>query len=250
MKTKIFIATLILSLSITVRAYADTTPSPTSAILNQQINQLKDKIASQVSKLNLVEKRGVIGTIQDTSTSQITLTDMQGNIQYVDLDEITKYSSAANSSFGLSDLQKGMEVSVLGIYNKESQRILGRFIDTVSVPNRYYGEIASIDNKNFDITLTTTDGKSIEVEIDTTSTLSSYTPNAGLIKYGFSKLSVGDRVEVIGYPDKTNSSLILDDRLIDYLSVPKIPNLTLVTPTAAVTPTSSSKGAKTVIPAK
>src|SRR5277367_4878653 len=107
MKKNIFITTLLLlSFTLTGTASAATSPTPTpgnSQIENNQINQLKDKIASQVSQLNLVEKRGVIGTIQDVNSSQITLTTYEGDVQYVDVDEITKFSSAdAGSSFGIS----------------------------------------------------------------------------------------------------------------------------------------------------
>ena len=40
--------------------------SPTQKVtekLNEQINDLKDRIASRVAQLNLVEKRGIVGTI-------------------------------------------------------------------------------------------------------------------------------------------------------------------------------------------
>ena len=43
-------------------------PSDKSALsekLNQEINNLKEKIASRVSELNLVEKRGIIGTVTE-----------------------------------------------------------------------------------------------------------------------------------------------------------------------------------------
>src|SRR4051812_49382042 len=75
------------------------TPKPTTAAattptkaaldkkLNEQINQLKEKIASRVSELNLVEKRGMIGTVTEISGSKITMKDVQGNTRFVDVDE-------------------------------------------------------------------------------------------------------------------------------------------------------------------
>lgn len=250
MKRQLLIATLIASLAMTGQAYAATTTPTTDPALNNQINTLKNKIASQVAQLNLVEKRGVIGTIQQVSANQMALIDTNGNTQYVDLDEITKFSSAASSSFGLSDLKKGMLVSVLGIYNKESQRILARFVDTETVPTRYYGEIAAIDGKNFAITVATDDQKMAKVEIDTTSTVYSYTNGSDLTRYGFSKLTVGDRVAVIGYPDKKDATMLIADRMIDYLNAPKNPNITMVTPTVVPTASPTSTGAKSLNPIK
>ncbi|SRR6266568_438701 len=251
MKKKILITTLLLFFVWTNQTFA-ATPTPTSsAAVNSQINQLKDKIASQVSKLNLVEKRGVIGIIQAVANNQITLTDTQGRTRFVDVDEITKFSSgASNASFGLSDLKKGMLVSVLGIYNKESQRILARFIDTTTVPTRYAGEITAIDGKNFLLSMMTVDQKSVKVEIDTASTVSSYSNGGSLTKYGFSKLNVGDLVEVVGYPDKKDATLLIADRMIDFLDAPKDQKIMIVTPTASATFAPTNAGAKNIKPIK
>jgi uncharacterized protein DUF5666 len=252
MKSKTLITTLMLTLSFAGTAYA-ATPTPTtstSQLENTQINQLKNKIASQVSQLKLVEKRGIIGTIQAVTDNQITLQDIHQQVRYVDLDEITKYESLSGSSLDLTDIKKGMQVSVFGIYNKDSQRILARFVSVATIPTRYYGEIVAIDKPNFDVTIMTDDQKSQKVEIDTSSTVSSYTGGSSTSTYGFSKLSVGDRVEVIGYPDKTNSSLLEVDRMIDYLDVPKDPNISFVTPTPVVTLAPKSKGAKSISPIK
>lgn len=253
MKKSFLIILCILTITFTTNVYAAVTPSPassgTSQNLNNQINQLKDKIASRVSQLNLVEKRGIVGTIQDVTNSQITLADTQGRTRYIDVDEITKFSSAAsNASFGLSDLKKGMNVSVLGIYNKESQRILARFIDTMAMPKRVNGEIAAIDNKNFQLSIMTADQKTIKVEIDTTSTVTSYSSGGSLTKYGFSKLNSGDRVEVIGYPDKKDATLLIADRLIDLLNAPKDPNISLTTSTTNITTAPTTAGIKNSTP--
>jgi len=251
-KTILLIAGLLFFVVInTAYAAATPTPNPTgSAQLNSQINQLKDKIASQVSKLNLVEKRGIIGTIQSVGNNQITLTDPQGQTRYVDVDEITKFSSASNTTFGLSDLKKGMLISALGIYNKESQRILARYIDTEIVPTRYAGEITGIDGKNYQLTIMTTEQKTVKVEIDTTSTVNSYTTGGELTKYGFSKLTVGDRVFVTGYPDKKDATLIIADRMIVYLDAPKDASIQIVTPTPAATVAPTSAGGKNLKPIK
>lgn len=254
MKIGTTITTLLLSILLAGQVYA-AAPSPTSnpsQTETNQINQLKNKIASQVSQLNLVEKRGVIGTIQsiDTNANQITLTTYGGTIQYLDIDEITKYSNGEGTPLALTDMKKNMLVSVLGIYNKESQRILARYIDVETVPTRYYGEITAIDKTNYDFTITTDDQKSEVIEIETNSTVVSYNGDTTLNTYGFPKLALGDRVDAIGYPDKNSPSELIADRVIDYLNVPKDPDITFATPTPTVTIAPTGKGTKSISPIK
>jgi hypothetical protein len=250
--TSLFVFVLATNPTLAVAATSTTAATPTpDQKLNQQINQLKDKIASRVSELNLVEKRGIIGVVLEVKSNQITITDSNGDPRYVDVDEITKFSSATNkSSFGISDLTKGTRVSILGLYNKESKRILARFIDTQVVPTRYDGVIATIDTKNLQFTLATDDKKQANIDIATTTKINSYNKDAGLVKYGFSKLVVGDRVSVLGYPDKKDPTLLVADRVIDFLNVPKDPNvvISISTPTPSAEPTSA--GAKNIKPIK
>lgn len=231
-------------------AYA-ATPTPNQK-LNQQIDQLKDKIASRVSELNLVEKRGIIGVVQSTKSNQITITDITGQTRLIDVDEITKFSSPTNkSSFGISDLTKGTRVSVLGLYNKESKRILARFIDVDVEPTRYVGVITSVDKKNLTFVIQTHDKNQVTINVETPTKIYSTTAGSSLAKYGFSKLVVGDRVFTVGYPDKKDAKILNADRIIDLLGAPKDPNVSVVsasTPTPSAAPTSA--GAKNIQPIK
>ncbi|MCL5432936.1 MAG: hypothetical protein M1524_02360 [Patescibacteria group bacterium] len=109
------------------------TPSPTSQTpttekLNEQISDLKEKIASRVAQLKLVERRGMVGVVTDVSDTQITLTDLSGNTRFADVDELTKfYALKETESFGISDIQKGTKLGILGLYNKQTRKILARF---------------------------------------------------------------------------------------------------------------------------
>src|SRR3989344_7962603 len=105
-----------------------------SGLTQQQINALTNKIASRVAQLKLVEKRGVIGKVTDVSNTQITLSDMSGNTRFVDVDEFTKFKSDSKS-FGISDIEKGQKIGALGLYNKQSRRILARFVEVLQIPD-------------------------------------------------------------------------------------------------------------------
>ena len=206
------------------------TSAPTSATssaamgekLNEQINQLKERIASRVAELNLVEKRGFIGTVKETTGNQITITDLKGKTRFVDVDEITKFSSpTSKNGFGLSDLTKGTKISVLGLYNKQSQRVLARFIGTFTTPSYLSGRISSIDKKNYFITITSEDQKETKIDIETFSTISIYTKEEGISKYGFSKLTIGDKITVTGFPDKKDPNMLVSSRVMILPEVPQ-----------------------------
>lgn len=227
--------------------------------LNQQINQLKERIASRVAELNLVEKRGVIGTVSDTSGNQITFKDITNKTRYIDVDEITKFeSSDSKNGFGLSDLVKGTKISVLGNYNKQSQRILGRFIETITTPTYLSARIADIDKKNYIVTVISEDKKQTKVDVGTSTTISTYSKEDGITKYGFSKLEIGDKVMVTGFPDKKESGLLVATRILDLSELPANPNIIIpqsseeISPTPEVTEdnTPSPKVLKKITPTK
>lgn len=242
---------LFISFTHTVNAAAQKTtptvaPTEKDEKLNTQINQLKEKIASRVAELNLVEKRGVIGVVTEVSAHQITLTDVSGKNRMIDVDEITKFSSASNKNFGLSDLTKGTKISVLGLYNKQSKRILARFISIATIPNFFSGTISEIDKKNFIITVVTEDQKQTKVDIQTSTKILTQEQDAGLIKYGFSKLAVGNRVFVVGTPNKKDPSLFVATRFITLPQLPSNPNVVISQPetvaaTEAITPATGKK---------
>lgn len=202
-------------------------PTPTSETsketinekLSEQINQLKEKIASRVSELNLVEKRGLIGTVSEVSGSKITVKDVHGNVRFIDVDEITKFSSPSNKTFGLSDITKDTKISVLGLYNKQSKRLLARFINTSVDPVFVSGTISDIDTKEFFITVTTSDNKKVILENQTSTKIFLYDGEDDVVRSGFSKLEVGARITAIGFPDKTDPKIILPERIINLSSL-------------------------------
>jgi hypothetical protein len=240
----------ILSLFFVTSSVNAATPSETpvpskkaglDAKLNAQISELKEKIASRVSELNLVERRGIIGVVSEVSGNKITIKDVSGKTRFIDVDEITKFSSASNKSFGLSDLTKGTRVSALGLYNKQSKRILARFINTSIDPTIINGAITALDDKNFFITITTDDQKQIKLDIQTNSKIFSYDKKDGLARSGFSKLVLGNRVMAIGFPDKKDATTIVPNRVTEFTDIPKSPKISAPEPEESVSITPASK---------
>lgn len=225
-----------------------TTPSPaitpTQADI-QQIDALKNQIASKVAQLNLVEKRGIIGTVTDANNSQITLTDVNGNIRFVDVDELTKFSNpnVSGTSFGISDITKNMTLGILGLYNKQSRRILAREIDVLTLPNILTGAVYSVDNKNFNFYIVSEDNKQTFIDVENITKTYSYSAGAVLVNAGFSKIKVSETVMVIGFFDKQNNDHIIASRIIllpDVPMSPKINTTPALNPGASITPSTGS----------
>mgnify|MGYP001791461611 CR=1 FL=1 len=222
------------------KAVIATVSANVSEKISNQINQLKDKIASRVSELNLVEKRGIIGTVTDTTSSKITIVDNTNTTKQVDVDEITKFSSSTTKgTFGLSDITKGTKVSVLGLYNKQTKKILARFVRTSVDPVFITGAISETDPKNIMLTLKNADNKAIKIDVVPSTKILSYSKDAAASKVLFLGLSIGDRVVVIGYPDKKDSNLVVATRIVILPDLPKDPKIDITIPSPTATPTTA-----------
>lgn len=260
-KTKIQILALfgVCYLSFGLYAYAatpSTTPPPTAIQdkLINQINDLKEKIASKVAQLKLVDKRAIIGTVVDKTNTQITVNDLSDQTRFVDVDEITKFSGPDSSStFGISDLSQGTVISILGLYNKESRRITARFIDTYTLTHFISGIVLSVDKENGTFIVIAEGGRQTKIDVENVTKTSLYTKDGGLEKGGFSKVSAGDRVSIVGYPDKKDKTMIIATRIIIFSDLPKNPNI--IIPNGGLqdnggTPVTSTGSGKKLTPIK
>ncbi len=263
MKKIIFCLFLIAYLLLLVNPIYAISPSPspdtsTSTKANQfeqQITSLKDRIASRVAELKLVQRRGVIGTVTDISNTVITLTDLQGKTRLIDVDELTKFTSpSAKSAFGISDITKGTKLGILGLYNKQSQRLLARFVNVLVLPQIISGGTVSVDSSNFAFTVATDAGQQ-NIDVETTTKTTSYSKDAGALRIGFSKIKPNQHVIVVGYPNLKDKNRISASSILVLLDIPvnariEIPTPTSITPTITDISPTTSKISPTPSPAK
>lgn len=212
---------------------SDSTPTPTASesnksdSFNQQINALKNRIASRVAQLKLVEKRGIIGRVTDVSDTQITVSDLKDHTRFIDVDELTRFSSpTVKGAFGISDITKGTNIGVLGLYNKESRRILARFVDILNLTKIVHGTVLSTDSINYTLTVTTKDNKEISFDVEATTRTLSYSKDGGLTRSGFSKIKEDERVIVITQTDPKNKDKLVASKIILLPDIPKNPKIT------------------------
>lgn len=204
--------------------------------INDRVDELKNKIASRVAELNLVEKRGIVGVVESVSDVQITINDLSNKRRIIDVDEFTKFSLGKEDS-GISDIKKGAKISILGLYNKESQRLLARFINEVSIPLFLEGVISQKNKENFTINLATEDGTNYTIDIEKITKTFEYSKGE-LEEAGFSKLETFQNAFVIGYPEAKDRTRITGSKIIVFPGFPKNPKIKIITePSVSPTPT-------------
>ncbi len=238
------------ALSPTPKTSLTDTPTPTQAgALDKQISDLKERIASKVAQLRLVERRGIFGRVTDVSNSQITISDIQDNPRFIDVDELTKFASpSAKDSFGISDITKGSTLGILGLYNKQSQRLLARFVNVLNLPSFFHGTVTSVDKIDYTFVLSTDDKTSMTIGIEDITKTISYTKDSDITRSGFSKILPDEHVIVIGFPDAQDKTQLTATRVILFPDIPKNPKIVTtsdISPTAEPTNTASSSGTKT-----
>ncbi|MCL4354039.1 hypothetical protein M1349_01040 [Patescibacteria group bacterium] len=222
MKKIIILIALLLTFTSSSKNVLAATPTPEPKA-QQQIDDLKTKIASRVAELKLVEKRGVIGVVTDSSDTKITLTDLNGDTKYIDVDELTKFNSPSSKSFGISDIKKDSVLGVIGLYNKQSRRILARTINETTLPKFFYGTTTSIDSKDFSFELLTEKEKIIIDVEDITKTTTYSKESDEVSSAGFSKIKNMDNAYVVGYWDSQKKDHLLASKIILFPDFPNNP---------------------------
>lgn len=225
----------------TPSATPDATISAIPTTDDTKLKKLLDNVNASLKKKDLISKRGIIGTVTDVSETQITITDLQNTTRFIDVDEITKFESSdsTKTSFGISDITKGTTIGAFGLYNKESQHLLARFVDALILPQFVNGVITDIDSKNFNLTITTVDKPTLTISVETSTKTYSYTKDTDLVKTGFSKIITGERISVVGFTDLHDKNIIIASRIYLFPDLPKNPNIKLSKPvlTSTSTPT-------------
>ncbi|MDZ4228306.1 MAG: hypothetical protein U1E54_03600, partial [Candidatus Levybacteria bacterium] len=227
MKKILLVLFLIFHFSFLISPAHAVTPTPSPEDKTQEIkDQLITNIASRVAQLKLVEKRGIMGKVTDVTNTQITITDIHNNTRFIDVDELTKFSSpTAKGTYGISDITKDTTIGVLGLYNKESRRILARFVNTINIPIIVHGGVAAIDNENFSIDITTEEGQQMTVDIENITKTFSYTTEDGYARSGFSKIKDNYNIIVSGVMDIKEKNRMTATRVIIFPEIPAGPKI-------------------------
>lgn len=184
----------------------------------ERVQRIKDIVASKVAELNLVEKRGIIATITESSNTKIKAVDNKNNDIEIDVDELTNFDFE-DEDFGISDLEVGLIYSFVGLYNKDSEKLLARFISQPnSIPDYLNGAISKINEADFQIDVVDAEGKTSTIDIEKSTGTMLIDDSGELKKSGFSSLVVGQKIIVVGF--STDEDTISSTRIIHFIQIP------------------------------
>ncbi len=204
----------------------------------ERVQRIKDIVASKVAELNLVEKRGIIASVVEVSSTEIRGIDNKGNEITIDVDELTNFDFD-DEDFGISDLTTGEIYSFIGLYNKDSETLLARFIaEADSIPDYIGGAITSINEDDFQVEVVDKNGKTTIIDIESSTDTMLVDENGALEESGFSGLSVNQRIIVVGF--ETDDEIVSATRVIHFADIPPSSEVLANLKTETTTATGSS----------
>jgi hypothetical protein len=103
----------------------------------------------------------------------------------------------------------------IGLYNKDSRKLLARFITKKVFPLNINGVVREVDIKNG--TLKVEDkkkGQTFTVDIEKNTKITNYTKEQGLAKFGLSKIEIGQRAHVNGIASTSEENRIAASHIL------------------------------------
>lgn len=208
------IVLLLSTLIVTGRAYAITatvSAAPNTTTLKQkQIDDLKERVATKVAQLRQSEKRAMYGTVKSTSLSSLTVETPTKDvkIELTDTILVAQIIKDKRTKLAIDDVSKGDVVTVFGDYDTtlDILRAKAIYIQTPP-PMLVYGAVTDVNKKDFTLTLSTALGQTYVVDIEKITKTLVWSKEKGIVKAGFSTITIGDSVHVAGTtePKKDNS---------------------------------------------
>lgn len=211
----IVILTLCTSLQVSVYAQSnvpDTAKSPTpeadseeDSLIKQRIDDLKERLATRVAQLQLVNKRGFYGILKDKTDTKFTLTYKESSQPVATDTETTLYSKSLKgkkTETDLDSLDPGQTIVVFGTLDIDQKTIIAQTIIAQELPTVYYGIVTSIDTTDGSFAVKDSETTTFDYEINTT--CMRYSGESELESCGLSKIEVGDTVIVHATADSQN----------------------------------------------
>lgn len=238
MTTAKFIPTFVLIVATfaNVAWAAPASPAATPADdKTRQIEELKERLATKVAQLRSLQRQAIAGVIKSTSISTLVVETKTKDVKIELTDDIRvfQYLKGVRTKLTVDDLEKGDNVVVFGEYDATLDLLKAKIVFIqAAAPARVAGTAADIDRTEFTLTLNTAEGQTYTIDIEKTT--KTFQWKGGQIeKSGFSKVTLGDTVFVLGAPVAKQDNRLSAIRILD------LGNLTAATPSPTLSPESS-----------
>lgn len=202
-----------------------------------QIDDLKERIATKVAELRQTQRQAIAGTVNDVSISTISIETQTKEVKIELTDDIAVYQTIRGKRTKLTtdDVDKGDFVVVFGDFDSSLDILEAKLIYIQAAPpERISGTVTDIDSEAFTFTVAAGGNRKVLVDFEKATVLNIWSKEGGVAKAGFSKIAAGDSIHVLGTPVPKKENRLSAIRILD------LGNLTGA-PTAAPTPTPSPK---------
>jgi predicted RND superfamily exporter protein len=208
------------------------TPTPTT---EKKIKELKDRLASRVAELNVISQKMIKGEIKTISDSKIILIS-NGNEININLNDESSFflfqNTGVKKPIKVDSLKTGQAAISWGAFNSSTSTLSSKTFVVVETPLLITGTIRSVDKKNYQLVVQTTE-KEYLIDHDVTTKNYMLAKDDVLAKSGFSKYQEGQTVYVAGdlVTDKNGKDMLLAQRIIILKNTAQEPQNPSPTPT-------------------
>lgn len=255
MKTKlashILFSLTLLAMGIRIAQAAPTptispSPAPTASEKAQQIEDLKERLATKVAELRQAQRMAVFGTVKSVSISQFTVETKTKDLKIELTDDIKIFQNikGVRKELTAENLEKGDIVTVFGEYDTTLEFLNAKVVFIQSTdPVRISGTIKETSKADYTITIETPESKTYTIDFETT-TKTMVWNGKELAKGGFSKLAVGNAIHVTGTAVAKQENRVSATRITN-IGSDVTGATTTPSPTIAPSPTASNAATPT-----
>lgn len=243
----IFLITALFSLmTLPVFAQTATDTATTTGDKAQQIEDLKDRLATKVAELRQSKRMAAYGTIKSVSISTFVVETKTKDLKIELTDDLKVFQvlKGKRTELKSENLEKGDVVTVFGEYDTTLELLQAKavFIQG-TIPTQLIGKITEVKKEDYTLTVEATDKTVYTIDFETTTKTNLWNGSA-LVKGGFSSFIVGDTVFITGSIVPKKENRMSATRITDI--PPQVRGaVTSITPTASSTVSATKKPSPT-----
>ncbi|MFH0863940.1 MAG: DUF5666 domain-containing protein [Candidatus Gottesmanbacteria bacterium] len=249
-----FIITFILYTTIyssTVMAVPATDSAQQAENRQEQIEQLKDRVATRVAEMRQLMRRAWSGKIKSISESNIIFYTKLGDKTVITDDQtiFIEVGAGGRKKINFNNLKVDQQITVFGLYDEEKGQLTAKVIIVRVLPMNINGKVLEVSSTNGTLTVQTPNQSSYIVDIETATKIRVWDKEKGIQQSGLSKITVGDRVHINGtVPSKVTETnqltairiLVLPGKALGIVGSPKPLVNTSPSPSASVSPSTKA----------
>lgn len=242
MLKRIFLTILVASIVVPVYAVSATPSATPGDEKTQQIEDLKDRLATKVAELRQSTRMAAYGTVKSISISTFVVETKTKDLKIELTDDLTVFQMLKGKRTELTqdDIEKGDVVTVFGEYDTTLELLQGKVVFIQGAePMQITGKVITTTKPDYTITIQTADATTYTIDFETTTKTNLWNGSA-LEKGGFSTFVAGDTIFVTGTAVPKKENRISASR-ITVLPSQVRGAATAISPTIAASPSATKK---------